>query len=124
MENRLRIILKANALFSLVSGLSMILFSNQIMAFLNISPSIVLELIGFGLLFFVLLLTFAVYKNKLSKNLVYIIIALDITWVISSVIILIFDPFTISILGNVAIVLIAMIVSLFALLQHKLIRRL
>jgi len=124
MENQLRSTLKGNALFSLGSGLSLLLFSDQIMAFLKISPSIVLKLIGFGLLFFVLFLTFVAYKNKLNTSLVYTIIALDIAWVIASIIILIFDPFAISFPGKSVMFLIAMIVSVFALLQYKLISRL
>jgi hypothetical protein len=124
MENQLKSTLKGNALFSLGSGLSLILLSDQIMAFLAITSTFPLKLIGFGLLFFVLFLTFVAYKNKLNTGLVYTIIALDIAWVIASILILIFDPFAISFPGKSVIFLIAMIVSVFALLQYKLIRRL
>lgn len=124
MENQLRSTLKGNALFSLGSGLSLILFSDQIMAFLAITSTFPLKLIGFGLLFFVLFLTYVAYKNKLNKSLVYTIIAQDIAWVITSIIILIFDPFAISFPGKSVIFLIAMIVSVFALRQYTLYRRL
>ena len=124
MENQLRSTLKGNALFSLGSGLSLILFSDQIMAFLAITSTFPLKLIGFGLLFFVLFLTYVAYKNKLNKSLVYTIIAQDIAWVITSIIILIFDAFAISFPGKSVMFLIAMIVSVFALRQYTLYRRL
>ena len=109
--NRLQKCLTANAIFSTLSGLTLILFHQSIATLFDQTQSTVFWIIGIGLLFFALSVGLEVSKQR--PKAVWGIIAQDYLWVIGSVILLLWNPFGVSKEGNVLILLIAIIVFIF-----------
>lgn len=118
-ETKLKMTLKANALFSLISGLTLLIFSETIAFLMNLNSNLPLTIIGVGLLLFVMLILFVTYQKSINLKLVKSIIIQDILWVIGSIILLIAHPFGISLEGNIAILIVAIIVLYFAIKQRK-----
>lgn len=115
----LRNVLKANAVFSTVSGVVFILFANNLAALLEpaISPVV---FVGIGLV----ILPFAVYVYKIATmevvnaRLVWIIIALDVSWVIASAALLLTDLVPLTTTGKWVVGFSAEIVATFAVLEY------
>ena len=118
-EKKLRAVLKGNALFSLASGLSLLLFSKKLGAIMNVQNADVLHYIGIALLIFVALLLYNAFKSKINKTLIKSIIVQDWAWVLGSLVLLVLNPFQISTTGNILIALVALIVMSFAMLQQR-----
>ena len=118
-EKKLRTVLKGNALFSLASGLSLLLFSKRLGAIMNVQNADVLHYIGIALLIFVALLLYNAFKSKINKTLIKSIIVQDWAWVLGSLVLLVLNPFQISTTGNILIALVALIVMSFAMLQQR-----
>ena len=109
--NYLQITLLSNALFSLLTGLSLIIFHNTIANWFGNQNSTVFWVIGIGLLFF----SYSVFiqiKNPKPDSVFYIVIQ-DIIWILASIVILLVRPFNIPILGNQIIAGVAIIVLFF-----------
>ena len=109
--NYLQITLLSNALFSLLTGLSLIIFHSTIAGWFGNQNTIVFWVIGIGLLFF----SYSVFiqiKSPKAHAVFYIIIQ-DIIWVLASVVILLINPFNIPIPGNQIIALVAFVVLSF-----------
>lgn len=109
--------LVSNAAFSVCSGLILSFFSNQFSEWFqtdNKTPFFVigLLLLGFSLLVFI-------EFNKQRPFWIKIIIAQDIAWVLVSAVLVVFNPLSISLLGNVIVFLVAIIVAFFAFFQWK-----
>jgi len=123
----LRKALYANAIFSGISGLDFILFSNQITSYLGWSMSWLIPAIGAGLVLFAVFIVMVARADTPSKPLVQTIIASDVAWIVLSCII-IFLPATNLLAtgmgGKIAIALLADIVLVFAILQFIGLRRL
>lgn len=118
----LRMALKGNALFSLLSGLAMVFFSGRITAFIGISPAVYLTLIGAGLIVFALLVWMLSRLPEIRKHLVWLVILLDLLWVAGSAVLLLAGIFTPG--GNWTVSLLAVVVFGFAVAQYIGLRRL
>ena len=118
-EKKLRNTLKANALFSLVSGISLLVLKNPIATLMNQTNLIVFTIIGFGLISFSGFVMATAFQKKANPTLVKSIIIQDWVWVFVSALILFLNPFSISIMGNTIIALVALIVMTFAIFQLK-----
>ncbi len=116
-EIKLRTTLKANAAFSLSSGLVMVSFGKPISTLMNISNPLVLLILGVGLVLFAAYLIYNASKLEISRTQVKFIILQDWIWVIGSLILLIIKPLDISFIGNILIGLVAIIVGVLAILQ-------
>ena len=123
-EKNLRNALKANAVFSLTSGLILILFSKNIAQLMTVSNTQVFPLIGGGLLLFVVSLVLNAYKKNISAFQVKAIIIQDWLWVVASLVLLIFNPFQISMIGNGMIAGVALVVATLAILQNSALNKL
>jgi hypothetical protein len=75
--------------------------------------------IGLGLLPFALFTIWVSQQKKNYQKWVKLIIYMDLSWVIGSCVILLFQPFTINATGNIIIGVVALIIGLFALLQKR-----
>ncbi len=115
--NNLQMSLAANATFSSISGLVLILMHQKISELFHLENSTVFWIIGIGLLLFSM--TILLQIKKQNRNRVLLIIAQDLLWVVGSVLLLILKPFSISSFGNTAIGIVAVIVFIFAILQWK-----
>ncbi len=112
----LRSTLKVNAIFSLLSGLELLVFNRPISQFLGWSNTWIIALIGLGLLAFAGVVWQVAKSPKSKSNSVKTIIAADISWVILSII-LIALPTVLSFEGKWATGILADIVAVFAILQ-------
>ena len=108
--NHLQLILLINALFSLSTGLALILFLNSFAKWFGQQKKTVFWIVGLGLLFF----SFFVFLQGINPNAkaVLFIIGLDFIWVIASVVLLFAKPFLITDLGNKLIASVALVVFL------------
>ncbi|NNE99332.1 MAG: hypothetical protein HKN25_09975 [Pyrinomonadaceae bacterium] len=111
--------LRVNAVFSMLSGLDLILFDKTIAQILSGNDigsffPIGMMLIGFSVFVFVVSTLSAV-----NKYLVSAIIAMDILWVVGSIFIIAFGFATFTTIGIVLIGAVAAIIALFAYLQTK-----
>ena len=118
-ERKLRQFLIANACFSGISGLILLLDSKPLGGFMLISELNILKLIGLVLILFAGFLFYTAWQTKMNAKQVQFIILQDWLWVVGSTILLLFQPFGISIGGNLLIAGIALIVLFFALMQGK-----
>ncbi len=121
--NHLRNALKANAAFSLLSGITLILAKGSIAQLMNINNNMVLLYIGVGLLLFVASILHAAFSSTLSIKKVKFIIVQDWAWVVGSVLLLLWRPWEISMEGNVMIAVVAAAVAGFALWQMVALRK-
>ena len=116
---KLRIALKANALFSTISGLWIIFQYQQIAERMQISNATILLIIGIILLPF----AFFVYKTataeQISPKKVKFIISQDWLWVVGSVLIIALQAFGINKIGFIIIGVVAIIVADFAFFQQR-----
>ena len=113
---KLKSVLKINAVFSLVSGILMILM-NQRMVELFAQPPILILGIGFSLLFYVVLLSYEFRRTDTNQKLVLFFAFADLLWVVGSGIILSIDGLIPSMNGKALIALIADIILVFSVLQ-------
>lgn len=108
--------LTINSIFSTISGLIMILFSDNLNKLLNTDQFKFFPYIGTNLLVFAAFVSYVSYKQITNKTLVMTITILDLLWVLGSFIVVVFLFFDISTIGNILIVLVA---SWIAFLAHK-----
>lgn len=118
----LRNVLRGNALFSLVSGLAFALFYQPIGHFIGIKPLIITLVTGLILIGFSGLVWFAAGRESISRKLVWLIIDLDLLWVIGTVIMLIAGGYTYA--GSWIMGLLSLVVLDFAVAQFIGLRRL
>ena len=122
-EKNLRDALKANAAFSIASGMILLVFAGKLGQLMNITQVYILQLVGMSLLLFVAILLYNAFKKKLDIRQVKFIIIQDWAWVIGSMLLLLMDPFDISLLGNTLIAGVAIVVMLLAIFQMLALRK-
>jgi len=123
-EQNIRIALKSNAAFSLLSGGTLIVFSKTIAAEMNIANHYILMGIGVGLLLFAGSILAIAFSKEVQPKKVRSIIWQDWGWVAGSTILLALRPYNISLTAHLAIALVALVVLFFALWQAKAVRSL
>jgi len=96
MREKLKTYLSINSVFSLLSGLSMVICGKDLNAFFNISNEYVFPVIGLNLIGFSLFVWYVSRKQLANKMLVNIISGLDGLWVVGSIIIGAFGLFDLS----------------------------
>lgn len=111
--------LKANGLFSLLSGLFILLLNNRLSQWFGQIDSLILVGLGVGLILFSLRLFYLAGPGRLYRLEAKMIIGSDIAWVVGSVVLLAWFFAYISLPGILAMVLVSIVVGLFALFQSK-----
>ena len=106
--NKLQKALKINALFSSTFGIIMILLNHQIAKLFGTNNNTVFWIIGLILIYFALTIRYEIVKQR--KIAIIWIIIQDYIWVLGSLILIIFNPFKITFIGNLIIGIIALIV--------------
>ena len=117
MQNQkmLRTALKGNAIFSILSGLTLILFNTFFQTLFATDLS--LWILGLALLFFAGQVLYTALRKSLVKKEVVSIIVMDILWVIGSVVLLIAVP-GIPTMGKWIVILVALFIADFAVFQY------
>lgn len=106
--NTLQKALKTNALFSSISGITITLLNQPIAKLFGTSNNTVFWVVGLILIYFALTIWYEIAKQR--KLAVIWIIIQDYTWVLGSLILILFNPFKITLIGNLIIGIIALIV--------------
>jgi cytochrome c oxidase assembly factor CtaG len=94
----------------------MLIFSTAITNLFGLEERLPFLVVGIGLLFFAGTILFEVKRQR--RNAVYWIIVQDVLWVLGSIVLLLLQPFGISMVGNVLIATVAFIVLVFAVWQY------
>ena len=115
--------LRANAAFSVLTGVTLLGFAPALAAWTGLGPVWLLRAVGGGLLLFALdvgLLSRHAVENPARVRLV---IGMDLAWVAGSAVLLLAAPATLTRAGFWIVLGVAEIVALFALLQYLGLRR-
>lgn len=113
MKN-LQLALGINGAFSICTGIILIAFSHFISQLFDAESTTYFWLIGTGLVLFSLVVFYVSRQKPIHLIHVFVIILLDIGWVIASILVIGLDLFGISYPGKVAIFVVALIVLGFA----------
>ncbi|AUP78321.1 type II toxin-antitoxin system RatA family toxin [Flavivirga eckloniae] len=109
--NILQIALLGNGIFSLTTGLFLLIFKNRVARWFGQEKSLAFLIIGLGLLYF----SYSIFEQLKNPELgaVFYIIVQDLIWVLASIVILLIKPFNITVLGNQIITGVAFVVLFF-----------
>ncbi len=122
-ENKLRWVLKANAAFSLVSGVTLILVHSAIAELMDVRSPEVLLYVGIGLVLFSATVFQAGLRKDISVKQVQSIIVQDWAWVAGSAVIIGVQAWELSHLGYWMIAGVALLVADFAIFQMRFLKR-
>ena len=114
-QQLLRMALMGNALFSTISGLTLVLAGHWVVRLLGLPEAVNLITMGFSLLTFAVTLVVFARKKPIKLLNAWIAVILDLAWVIGSYPLLFVVPFSTS--GKWIVGIVAEVVMLFALLQ-------
>ena len=120
----LRKALFGNSAFSFISGLAFVLFSKAISAFLGISASWVILVLGAGLLLYGWQIYIAAKTEPVKTGFAQFAVYADLAWVLGSVVLIFTNLVSFTTPGKWGIAIIADIVLVFAILQFVGLRRL
>jgi hypothetical protein len=117
----LRKALIGNALFSTLSGVTILLAQGWVLRILGLPENISLAILGIGLLVFAVTLVINARRQQVRTSDAWIVVVLDLAWVLGSYVLLFVVPFSIE--GKWVVGVVAELVSVFAVLQFVGIRR-
>lgn len=115
--NKIQKSLRHNAIFSGISGVSLIILNKQIANLFETENITIFWVIGSILLFFASTIIYEIIKQRPIA--ILWIIFQDFLWVISSIVLIALNPFEISKVGKLIIVIISLIVLLLGIYQSK-----
>src|SRR5215467_5011420 len=117
----LRKALMGNALFSTLSGLTMLLAQGWVLRILGLPSSVNLLVLGAGLIVFAVMLVINAQRQQVKKSDAWIAVCMDLAWVLGSYVLIFIVPFSTA--GKWVVGVVAELVLLFAVLQFLGIRR-
>ena len=117
MKIKLKTALLANAIFSSLSGIAILLFSNWLSQLMGIGNEFILPVIGSGLVLFAATIVYHATRASINLNQVKLIIAQDLAWVVGSLIVIVFSLFNLTTIGYLLVGVVAVAVADFAWLQ-------
>ncbi|MDJ1466434.1 hypothetical protein QNI16_01270 [Cytophagaceae bacterium YF14B1] len=115
----LKKVMLVNAISSGATGLILLVFAPLVADLFGTSAIIAVEGTGLFLLCFAALVLFEALKNPMRPAWVNLIIVLDISWVLISVLVIVFQLFHLSLLGYALIGAVALWVAAMAYLQSQ-----
>ena len=120
-QRLLRLALTCNALFSLTSGLIISFADRQVVHLLGLPEASSLLSLGIGLITFAVFLFLSARRQVMSVAQAWIIVLMDILWVVGSYVLLFVAPFSAS--GKWLVAIVAEFVLAFAVAQWLGIRK-
>ena len=117
----LRKALMGNALFSTLSGLTILLAQGWVLRILGLASSVNLLILGAGLIVFAVTLVINARKQQVKKSDAWIAVLMDVAWVLGSYLLIFIVPFSTE--GKWVVGVVAELVLAFAVLQFVGIRR-
>lgn len=119
----LRRALQGNGLFSVLSGLVLLLGAGPLSTFLGITPALALSISGVILLLYGADLLYVARRDPPRRALAWAAVVLDVLWVVGSALVLWQGWLPLTTAGRWAVILVAEVVGLFAIAQFVGIRR-
>lgn len=119
-NSRLALVLHANALSSMLTGLALVLLAGPLAPYVGLGPMF-LRVSGLALVPFALFVFALARQERPSRRLVALVSAMDFAWVVASLAVVFAMPLTT--LGNVLVLAVAVVVELFGTLQLVYARR-
>jgi hypothetical protein len=110
-----------NALFSTLSGVTILFAQGCVLQTLGLSKNISLAILGIGLLVFAVVLVINARRQQVSTSDAWIAVVMDLAWVLGSYVLIFIVPFSSQ--GKWVVGVVAELVSAFAVLQFLGIRR-
>ena len=107
-----------NAAFSGLSGLLLVLATNPIGQFLGLGNTLILTIVGIGLLLYLPFLLWLANQSPVPPWMAWVVIELDVLWVIGSLILIFTSLVPLTTGGKWAVAITADIVTVFAILQY------
>ena len=117
----LRKALMGNALFSTLSGFTILLAQGWVLRILGLPSSVNLLVLGAGLIVFAVMLVINAQRQQVKKSDAWIAVCMDLAWVLGSYVLIFIVPFSTE--GKWVVGVVAELVLLFAVLQFLGIRR-
>ncbi len=114
----LKNVLLLNGISSGVTGIGLVVFAPSIASITGLNSSLVWYTVGVFLIAFALFVLSAAMRPLPGHKSVRIITTLDVSWVIGSLIV-VMSPIEFTIIGRIAIIMVALWVALMALLQYR-----
>ncbi|MCK4900451.1 MAG: hypothetical protein KAS38_16840 [Anaerolineales bacterium] len=115
--------LLGNAAFSGISGLFMVLAAGPISQFFGLDNPLFLTIIGILLLLYMPFLVWLANQSPVPNWMAWVVIELDVLWVIGSLILIFTSLVPLTTSGKWAVAITADIVTVFAILQYIGLRR-
>jgi hypothetical protein len=113
--------LTGNAIFSIVSGVAILIADRWLGIFLGLPDKVSLAPLGIGLILYAAVLWFNARRPKIRISYAWIAVIMDVAWVVGSYTLISVVPFTVA--GKWTVALVAELVLAFAALQWLGIRR-
>ena len=123
-EQKLRGILRANAAFSLLSGLTLIIAHTSLSNLMGVKSVAVLLYLGIGLVLFSTMVFHAAWRKVMSSKQVWSIVLQDGVWVVASGVIVGIEAWGLNTKGYWLIGGVAILVANFAIFQMRFLNRL
>ena len=117
----LRKALMGNALFSTLSGLTILFAQGWVLRILGLSKDVSLPILGLGLLVFAATLVINARRQQVKTSDAWMAVFMDVAWVLGSYVLIFIVPFSVA--GKWVVGLVAELVLGFAVLQIVGIRR-
>jgi hypothetical protein len=117
----LRKALMGNALFSTLSGVTILFAQGWVLRILGLSQDVSLAILGFGLLVFAVTLVINARRQQVKTSDAWIVVLMDLAWVLGSYVLIFVVPFSTE--GKWVVGVVAELVAGFAVLQFVGIRR-
>ena len=113
--------LAGNAVFSVVSGVAILLANRWLVKFLGLPEDVSLTILGVGLIVYAAILWFNARRPKIKITDAWIAVIMDAVWVIGSYVLIFVVPFSVG--GKWVVALVAELVLAFAVVQWLGIRK-
>jgi hypothetical protein len=120
-QDLLKNALIGNAIFSILSGVAMLLANRWLVQFLGLPDKVSLAVLGVSLIVYAVVLWLNARRPKIRVGDAWIAVIMDAVWVAGSYVLIFIVPFSVA--GKWTIALIAELVLAFAILQCVGIRR-
>ena len=115
--NLLKFALRFNSIFSLITGLPLVMSGDSVARLFGVEEALAFTLLGIGLIGFSIGVFAVSWQKPIRPLSVFIIIILDLGWILATIPLLLLNPFEFTETGNILVAGVGLVVFIVALLQ-------
>jgi hypothetical protein len=115
----LKKVLRINALSSAATGIGLVIFASTLATLFAVENSMIIMEVGIFLIAFAIMVFRESRRTNLHVKMIRLIVLLDSTWVVASLLIIVLQLFNLSVIGYLAIAAVALWVAAMAYLQQN-----